>query len=246
MLLTGTTGLTNWSSKNLFITLVRGSSRDTSFLTILVESSGFLSAQKDSREEGGMKYKNTTIAFGVVLMTLLAVHSVNAAVTAYTRGGWLAARYILDVGKIKSLHRDRVAKARMIKEGRFIVLHENVKVYCRVPEWANDGEVEIRFYGETESYWTYREAVIMESEKAPEWKSGPVSVHEWFILKSFLWIKPHKTTRQEIVRRYGDPTSQDEDSILYNATRILDFSEWKTIKFIVNTSGVVEGIRAEK
>ena len=193
-----------------------------------------------------MKRKNVIVVLGIISMILLAVHPVNAEVTAYTKGGWLAARYIGDVGKIRSLYRDRVAIERMIKEGRFIVLDDNVKVYCRVPEWADDGEVEIRFYGETESYWTYREAVTMEGEKAQEWKGSAVSTREWFVLKSFLWVEPGKTKMQEIIQKYGKPTFQDEDSILYRANQHSDFKGWKTIKFIFSTSGIVEGIRAEK
>jgi hypothetical protein len=194
-----------------------------------------------------MGRKKIIVILGIIAMTLLVSQPADADNIAYTRRGWVACSSLVDLSDAMGIFwaRDHKALAEMVAKGRCFIFSDEVKVYYWRPEWA-DRERQIRFPGSSETYWVDIQALIYRGEKSQEGKDSPMSKREWFVLDSFLWIKPNKTKKQEIIQKYGKPISEDEDSILYNAAQHSDFKEWKTIKFILNTSGVVEGIRAEK
>lgn len=184
------------------------------------------------------------VLLAMVLTILLAVHSANAA---FTKKGWPAVPYLMDLGDVMGFfwQKDYKALNEMVAKGRCIILDDNIEVSVWAPEWAS-GERQFHFPGSSTMYWADERAFNYPSDKAQEWKESPTptSKREWFVLKSFLWIKLNKTTKREIIQKYGNPASQDEDAISYKANQHPDFKEWKTINFIVNTSGVVEEIRA--
>lgn len=73
-----------------------------------------------------------------------------------------------------------------------------------------------------------------------------VSRKEWLVLSSFLWIKPGRTTRQELIARYGKPSSEDDDSLLYKASQHSDFSRYQALKFLTDERGTIRQIRAQE
>jgi hypothetical protein len=201
-----------------------------------------------------MGQKKIIVILGIISVILLAFRSANAQSVQYTKSGYVACPSWGDLDKIKTMlkEKDREAANSMMREGRCFVTKPDMMVY--VVEYGPeriagvflrkeyDYEVKFRFQGSTETFWTNHRAL---SDRMGDGASE-VTVKEWFVLKSFLWVEPGKTKKQEIIQKYGKPTSQDEDSILYNAVQHSDFKEWKTIKFTINESGVVDGIRAEK
>jgi hypothetical protein len=194
-----------------------------------------------------MKQNKLIVVLGVVWLILFVYESVNAQNIAYTRKGWPAVSNLLDLGDAMGFfwQKDYKALDEMVSERRCIIFSGEIEVSYWAPPWA-DRERQFHFPGSSKMYWTDVQALIYPGGKPQEWKGGTTSKREWFVLRSFLWIKPNKTTKQEIIKKYGKPTSQDEDSILYTATQNPDLKEWKTIKFIINTSGVVEEVRVQK
>jgi hypothetical protein len=192
-----------------------------------------------------MKHKNPIIVLGIIAVILLSFHAENAIGSTYTTGG-VACPLLSDFEAAANfLHQgDREAVNQMVKQGKCIWLKPDLEVYVTYPEWS-EYAAQIHLPGSTVTLWTHRLNLRREAG-TPVVQPNPVTVHEWFVLKSFLWIQPHKTTKQEIIKKYGSPSSQDDDSILYWGIRNPDFKEWKTIKFIVNASGIVEGIRGDK
>lgn len=200
-----------------------------------------------------MKHKKIIVVLGIISIILLIVQSANAAFLAYTKAGYPACASLLDFEEIATCfsQRDYVAVDKILERGRCILLKPDIKVWAWYPEWAETYTAQIRLPGSPDALWTFRQALERaegrdRARAEQEETARSVSVREWFVLKSFLWIKPNKTTKQEITQKYGKPTFQDEDTILYKANQHPDFKEWKTIKFIVNQSGIVEEIRAQK
>jgi hypothetical protein len=193
-----------------------------------------------------MKQKKIIMILGIISMILLVSPRSDAA-DIYTRPGWIACETLYDLDNAMGIFwsNDNKALAEMVAEGKCIIFSAEVKVNAWHPEWTGR-ERQIRFPGSSKTYWVDFQALIYREEKSPEGKGSAMSVREWFVLKSFLWIEPHKTTKEEIIKKYGEPTFQDRDSILYRASKSPDFREWKTVKFLIDTSGVVEQIRAEK
>lgn len=199
----------------------------------------------DIQKEVYMGQKKIIVILGIIAVILLSFHAEKAIGSTYTTGG-VACLLLSDFEAAADfLHQgDREAVNQMVKQGKCIWLKPNVEVYVTYPEWS-EYAAQIHWPGSTVTLWTHRQN-LRRGVDTPVVQPNPVTVHEWFVLKSFLWIEPGKTKKQEIIQKYGKPTSQDEDSILYKANQNPDFKEWKTIKFILNTSGVIEGIRAEK
>jgi hypothetical protein len=178
-------------------------------------------------------------------MILSVPHSGKAAASAYTTR-YIACPLLSDFeAAAEFLHQgDREAANQMVTQGKCIWLEPGVKVYVYRPEWA-EYQAQIHLPGSTDTLWTHYYYLRWETN-TPAVQSNPVTTREWFVLKSFLWIEPHRTTNQEIITKYGSPISQDEDWILYRADQSPDFKGWKMVKFLISASGVVEEIRAEK
>lgn len=73
-----------------------------------------------------------------------------------------------------------------------------------------------------------------------------ISSQEWFVLDYFLWVAPYKTNCQEIILKWGKPSFEDEDSIIYKTWQSDDFGGLKLLKFIFNDAGIVSQIRVQK
>ena len=199
------------------------------------------------------KYKDKTqkkviLILGIILMILLVSQPAGADNIAYTRRGWIACPYLTDLSDAIEIFyaKDYKALAEMVAEGRCIIFSDEVKVYYSHPDWAN-WERQIRFPGSSKTYWVHYMALIYPGEEPKELKGSPTSKRKWVILESFLWIKPNKTTRQEIIKKYPNPKFRDESGgeYAYYGYQYPDFKEWDKIRFIFDGSALAE-IRAVK
>lgn len=205
-----------------------------------------------------MKQKKLIIAFGMIIIVLLVFQSGNAQDIQYTKRGYFACPHEWDIFDIKNMLqvKDLEAAEKLRVKARCILLKDDEPVYILLNDPESHGidsweephrsiPVKFRFQGSTDTYWTFYDAL------SPHKSSGIIErnkivIHEWLILKSFLWITPNKTMKQEIIQKYGNPSSREQGDFIYKSNRHPDFKEWKTIKFIFNGSDMVEEIRGEK
>ena len=194
-----------------------------------------------------MKQKKVIPILGIIAMILLVSSRLDAADT-YTRPGWIACEtpYDLDLAMRIFWADDDKALAEMVAGGRCFIFSDKVKVSVWAPEWAHR-ERQIRFPGSSKTYWVDFQALIYSEEKSQESKGSPISKHEWSILKSFLWTKAGKTTRQEIIQQYPHPRLRDESAgeYAYHGYQYPDFKEWEEIRFMFD-GNVLDEIRVMK
>jgi hypothetical protein len=75
---------------------------------------------------------------------------------------------------------------------------------------------------------------------------GRISRKEWSVVDLFFWVTPGKSNREQIILKWGKPASADEDSIIYTTNQHHDFRDYRSVKFIFNSTGVVNQIRVER
>lgn len=197
-----------------------------------------------------MEQKKLIAVMGIILMILLAFQSAEGAYMGHTRAGYPACALMTDFDDMNVFwgQRDMVAVQKMINQGRCFWLKEGMQVVA----WNPLSEIhrfwlQIRMPGQTETAWTFVGAVEDdELREQAEKEKIPVSVRDWSIVDSFLWIRSGKTTKQEILEKYGRPAEKDEDSILYRSKQHHDFNGYKAVKFIIDATGIVTEIRIEK
>ena len=97
--------------------------------------------------------------------------------------------------------------------------------------------------GMTEYVFTFR--ILKAGLKSANF-SGQISRKEWLILDSFLWVKTHRSTRHEVISKWGKPISEDEDSVTYRSHQHPDFKSYKHVRFTFTDAGVVDQIAVEK
>ncbi len=201
-----------------------------------------------------MGQKKLIVILGIILIALLTVQSANAAFLAYTKAGYPACALLLDFEEMATCfsQRDSVAVNKMIEQGRCILLKPDVKVWVWYPEWAEEYTAQIRFPESPDTLWTFRQA-LERAENRDKARAEQEAIarsrakRKWVILESFLWIKPNKTTRQEIIKKYPNPKFRDESGgeYAYYGYQYPDFKEWDAIRFIFDGSVLAE-IRAVK
>lgn len=201
-----------------------------------------------------MKQRKIIISLGIASMILFTFQSANAQNIKYTKSGHVAciSEKYYDLAVTFVAQNDMGALSRMITNGQCFMLKANVPVYMMEYKlWS--GKMKIRPQGFTEGVWTDWKATDdhMESTyQAPDKKVGDNSnpaKSKYVTLKSFLWIETDKTTKQEIKRKYGKPSREDEagGEIVYRGDQHPDFKEWASITFLFD-GDVLGEIRPRK
>lgn len=200
-----------------------------------------------------MKQKNIIVALGIISMILLVSQSADASYVAYTKAGYPACTNLFDFRDASLFFNqgDFEAVAKMVDQGRCILLKPDVQVYAwnplyeMYPNW-----IQIHAVGSTVTLWTFKAALEERTQEKPV--VAPRSKRRAVTLTSLSWIKVGKTTRQEIIQKYGKPVTSDETGgeylyygDLWGDNRFPDFKGWERIYFIFDGDVLAE-IRAEK
>jgi hypothetical protein len=204
-----------------------------------------------------MERKKIIIMTGIILMTLLVSQFANAAIFGYTKEGYPACVSIADFEKVSLFfgQGDTAAVDKMINEGRCFLLKGGVEVYAWNPLYTlHPNWAKIRKRGETESIWTFWEAIEEKVEKEQK-KVGnkekivlrsPTVDRSYIPIESFAGIKPGATTKKQVIQKYGKPFIQNWEEMRYETGAHPDFNQWDRVRFIFDKSGVLKEIRGER
>lgn len=206
-----------------------------------------------------MEGKKIIVILGIISMILLIFQSANAEDIKYTKGGYIACPYLSDLAKIEDMleKNDHEAANKMMRKGKCFLTEPDTPVYMLDIEPGFDAgiaagkeynyAVKFRFRGSIGTFWMSHKAFSERLGIGAGEGSRQKSTREWFVLKSFLWIKAGKTTRQEIIQKYPNPRLRDESGgeYVYYGHQHADFKGWDEISFIFD-GNVLEEIRVEK
>jgi hypothetical protein len=205
--------------------------------------------KKSKGYEAYMERRKIIVILGIISMILLVSQSVDASYVAYTKDRYPACANILDFQDLSLFLKqgDTEAVAKMVEQGRCIVLERGVKVFAWNPLYeAHPDWIQIHAVGSTVTLWTFRWA-LEERTQEKKMESPPKRVRKLVNLDSLSWVRVGKTTRQEIIKKYPGPRFRDESGgeYAYYGHQHPDFKGWDAISFIFDGNVLAE-IRAEK